>query len=308
MFEGGRAVGVALRDGRRAADGARRRAKCLTARHLHHAQAADALRHRPGRPAARLHGSPCVADLPRRGPEPAGPSRGAGDRDDQRAPTAISARTAAGACCATGCSTCCSSTGPVTTTGVEACAFFDPDGGAAGRRSSSIACRPSISTATSSERRRPTASRSLLPAAPEGARLVRLRSADPRDRRWSTAFLRRSRRPPLTIAGLRFAREVLATQPIAGHADGGDHAGRRRRPTRTSRDHCKRTVKTNYHPVGTCRMGPERRDGRARRPPAGARRRGPSGVRLSMMPTLVSGNTNAPALAIADRAVTLMMG
>jgi len=29
---------------------------------------------------------------------------------------------------------------------------------------------------------------------------------------------------------------------------------------------------------------------------------------VSMMPTLVSGNTNAPALAIADRAVTLMMG
>jgi len=29
---------------------------------------------------------------------------------------------------------------------------------------------------------------------------------------------------------------------------------------------------------------------------------------VSMMPALVSGNTNAPALAIADRAVALMMG
>ena len=38
--------------------------------------------------------------------------------------------------------------------------------------------------------------------------------------------------------------------------------------------------------------------------------RGVQGLRvfdMSMMPALVSGNTNAPALAIADRAVTLMM-
>ena len=72
--------------------------------------------------------------------------------------------------------------------------------------------------------------------------------------------------------------------------------------------HCKRNVKTNYHPVGTCRMGPDG-DGMAGLDEK-LRVRGVQDLRVfdvSMMPTLVSGNTNAPALAIADRAVTPMM-
>nr|MBA3518311.1 hypothetical protein [Hyphomicrobiales bacterium] len=31
-------------------------------------------------------------------------------------------------------------------------------------------------------------------------------------------------------------------------------------------------------------------------------------IDASIMPTIVSGNTNGPTLALADRAVTLMMG
>ena len=71
--------------------------------------------------------------------------------------------------------------------------------------------------------------------------------------------------------------------------------------------HIRRTVKTDYHPVGTCRMGhdddPEAVVG------ADLRVHGIDGLRVidaSVMPKLVSANTNAPTMAVADRAVSLM--
>jgi choline dehydrogenase len=66
-------------------------------------------------------------------------------------------------------------------------------------------------------------------------------------------------------------------------------------------------VKTNWHPVGTCRMGPDGDplavlDQRLRV-------RGIEGLRVidaSAMPFVPSGNTNAPTMALADRAMTFL--
>ena len=70
-------------------------ARCWSAPALQHGQAADAVGHRARRPPARVSAS--VSSPTCRGrPEPAGPPRGAGDRHDQGASPAISARTAAG--------------------------------------------------------------------------------------------------------------------------------------------------------------------------------------------------------------------
>jgi choline dehydrogenase len=73
--------------------------------------------------------------------------------------------------------------------------------------------------------------------------------------------------------------------------------------------HCKRFVKTNYHPSGTCRMGTSR-DAMAVLD-AHLRVRGVEALRvcdLSAMPNINAGNTNAPAMMMGSRCAAFISG
>lgn len=75
------------------------------------------------------------------------------------------------------------------------------------------------------------------------------------------------------------------------------------------RHYVRQTAKTVFHPVGTAKMGPETDvmavvDGELRV-------RGVTGLRVadaSVMPTLISGNTNAPTMMIAEHCARFITG
>jgi choline dehydrogenase len=68
----------------------------------------------------------------------------------------------------------------------------------------------------------------------------------------------------------------------------------------------RRTCGTVYHPAGTCRMGSDD----AAVLDARLRVRGVAGLRVidaSVMPTITSGNTNAPTIMIGEKGADLVV-
>lgn len=75
------------------------------------------------------------------------------------------------------------------------------------------------------------------------------------------------------------------------------------------KDYIRQTAKTVFHPCGTARMGAK--DDKMAVVDTKLRVKGVEGLRVadaSIMPNLVSGNTNAPTMMIAERAAIFMLG
>ena len=112
----------------------------------------------------------------------------------------------------------------------------------------------------------------------------------------------------LMVDSVKFARSVVKSKPLSDIVIDETLPGKNIKTDEDLINYCKRTVKTNWHPVGTCKMG--KKDD----PYAVLNNKlqvyGVEGLRIfdvSMMPKLVSGNTNAPAMAIANNAVNIML-
>jgi choline dehydrogenase-like flavoprotein len=198
--------------------------------------------------------------------------------------------------------------GPVTTTGIEACLFYDPDGG--DRPTIQLYCVPIVYLDRDLTSAEPTHGVTLTSCLlrPRARGTVRLRSADPDAQPLvDSNFFGDPDDLRLTIASMRHAREILATEPFRSKlreellpgASVTDEAGLAR--------FCGQTVKTNYHPSGALRMGPDGDAGSV--VDARLRVRGIEGLRVidcSIIPAIPSGNTNAPAMAIGSKAASLI--
>ncbi|MGZ9030567.1 MAG: GMC family oxidoreductase [Burkholderiaceae bacterium] len=110
------------------------------------------------------------------------------------------------------------------------------------------------------------------------------------------------------VRGFKLVRRIFA-QPVFAPFGGGDPKRELYYGEVRTDDEIRAAIRTHadtiYHPVGTCRMGT---DERAVVDPQ-LRVRGVHGLRVvdaSVMPTLVSGNTNAPVVMIAERVSDLI--
>lgn len=201
--------------------------------------------------------------------------------------------------------------GPASTIGVEACAFVEPYAGEPDA-SLQIYCVPTIYLDRDVTGTEPSAGLTLNACLlrPRSRGRVSLRSADPGALpRIETGYLRDPADLAFIIRGLRLCRDIHATEPLADQLAEEILPG----PGATSDEalaaHVRRTVKTNYHPCGTVRLGRED-DPQAPLSPEGAVK-GVGGLRVldaSAMPTIVSGNTNAPTMALADRLLDDLLG
>ena len=111
----------------------------------------------------------------------------------------------------------------------------------------------------------------------------------------------------MSIGGLRLARAIMAQPAFRPYLRAERLPGPEVRSDSEILAYARQHGKTDYHPVGTCKMGV---DAMAVVDPE-LKVRGLEGLRVcdsSTMPRLVSSNTNAPTLMIGERAVDLVKG
>jgi choline dehydrogenase-like flavoprotein len=144
--------------------------------------------------------------------------------------------------------------------------------------------------------------------APRSRGWVRLRSADPAEK---PRILSNSLAEPddvaALLAGARQAREIAANGPFAALLGRELFPGPGVESDDDLVEDLRRRVELLFHPVGTCRMGS---DEDAVVDPE-LRVRGVEGLRVvdaSIMPIIPSGNTNAPTIAVAERAADVIAG
>jgi len=201
--------------------------------------------------------------------------------------------------------------GPVTSAGVEAGAFVNP-----GKRDDAPTIQAFCVPIVYLDRDARTELKdgygvtvTTVVVKPKSRGEVRLASADPTSMPIVCPnLLKEEDDMQAMIAGQRFFLNAFRSEPLVSKLksvaipDPGDTSDE------ALRNHCKRFVKTNYHPAGTARMGADGDtlavlDGRLRV-------RGVEGLRvcdMSAVPDINAGNTNAPAMMLGSRCAEFLL-
>jgi choline dehydrogenase-like flavoprotein len=108
-----------------------------------------------------------------------------------------------------------------------------------------------------------------------------------------------------SIEGVRISREIVAQSALGRYVRQEHFPGQGVKTRAELETYARQYGRTSYHPVGSCRMGGD--EGSVVDPQL--RVRGVAGLRIcdsSVMPRLVSSNTNAPSIMIGEKASDLI--
>jgi choline dehydrogenase len=153
----------------------------------------------------------------------------------------------------------------------------------------------------------PAVTASICQLRPESRGEIMIRSADPREHpaiRPNYLDTETDRRT--IVAGMKLNRRISRAPAFAKYLKLEREPGEDRQSDDELLRFARERGNTIFHPAGTCRMGPDERavvDARLRV-------KGLAGLRVadcSIMPTVVSGNTNAPAIMIGEKCADLIL-
>ena len=202
--------------------------------------------------------------------------------------------------------------GPVRSQGVDCCSFLNPDN----LKDSSepkikLYCVPIMYMDRDIKGITPDHGLTLTPCImnPKSRGELRIQSSNPLDFPLiNPNFLSNKEDLDVILSGVKLARKVIRTKPlseiIVKEFLPGDSISSDERLI----NYCKKMIKTNWHPVGTCKMGKDSDDMSVLNTKLEVK-----GVKnlkvfdVSMMPSIVAANTNAPAMAIADKATDMLL-
>lgn len=147
---------------------------------------------------------------------------------------------------------------------------------------------------------------SICQLRPESRGHIRIRSSDPFEPpEMQPNYLSTELDRQTTVAGVKAARAIAATAAMGPYVKREVKPGPGVVSDAELLEFCRTNGATIFHPSGTCSMG----TGPMAVLDARLRVRGVGGLRVvdcSAMPTLVSGNTNAPAVMMAEKAAEMI--
>jgi choline dehydrogenase-like flavoprotein len=142
---------------------------------------------------------------------------------------------------------------------------------------------------------------------PESRGSLKIRSADPSaPPEIRINYLATETDRAAFIDGIRILRKILAAPALKSYSVEEVYPGVKAASDEELLDYCRKTGSTVYHPTSTCRMGSDPLAVVDQR----LRVRGIEALRVvdaSIMPDLMSGNTNAPTIMIAEKASDMIL-
>ena len=202
--------------------------------------------------------------------------------------------------------------GPVTSNGVDCCTFLNPENLKDNKNPKiKLYCVQIMYSDRDTKGIKPDHGVTLTSCImnPKSRGEVTINSSNPKDLpNINPNFLSHQDDINTLLESVKLSRKVINTKPLSDIIIEEVLPGKNITDDNSLINYCKKMVKTNWHPVGTCKMGKEEDEMSVLN--SNLQVKGIDNLRVfdvSMMPNIIAANTNAPAMAIADKATDIML-